>query len=242
MQIISDDVYLKHKENINSTITVHDMAFSVIPDLRNIVHHGFADLAVVSFTMVSIVHQILESPNFDRFLLLRRSVFAIMILYVIRTLTIIVTQIPPSDPSFCASFPNEFGALINRMFEIFTGSKKACTDMIFSGHMAFMTVSLVRWWIDTTKNRQWIKLCKRLISSIHVALSAVLFLGLRLHYTVDIVLGIIIAVFVTVGVELICWYVYISLDSNFAFQAVRYWVEASGTRKGWIHASTDVLA
>ena len=117
--------------------------------------------------------------------------------YVLRAVTVPLTILPGPAPhcrpgSLQYNPPKDWIDVVTRVETIY-GEYFTCGDLIFSGHMCFLTISLLLYL--RVLHRHW-KRYSRLpwsLGMLYLATAAILFIAGRKHYTVDVALGIIIS-------------------------------------------------
>lgn len=109
--------------------------------------------------------------------------------YGARMISMPMTPLPPSD-SRCPLFPISdglsVGQYLGRGFQVVLGMERTCTDKLFSGHTATACTILYLYW----KYSQWKSFYAYAL--VHFSLTIVLIIACRNHYTVDVVVGIIV--------------------------------------------------
>ena len=193
---------------------LRDMLFEVLPDWSR--HRGWLPDAllvplVVACFFVNILWRRDKLLRYQGWIVLRRFLFILTILYAFRTFTFIVTTVP-SPLSDCLPMyvekdggDNQNGGDNNNLAEyhkylvlfgrMASGKVTACTDNIYSGHTTLITVSVWCFW--QYSGAWWFKA----YALIHASLVLMSILICRLHYTVDIIVAVIIASFVYVTVH-----------------------------------------
>ncbi|KAJ2135700.1 hypothetical protein IW136_004177 [Coemansia sp. RSA 678] len=125
-----------------------------------------------------------------RVMLLRRLGWMVTLLYLLRSITISVTTVPPSTPS-CQIAPAQTAwQLIRATPDILAGSVGQCTDKIFSGHTTILFISFLFWRRYAT---HWAFIA---YSAVHTAVGITTVLMARYHYTVDVVIALLLTFFV----------------------------------------------
>ncbi|PIA18237.1 hypothetical protein COEREDRAFT_39339, partial [Coemansia reversa NRRL 1564] len=118
----------------------------------------------------------------QRLMLIRRIAWMVAVLYFLRSVTISVTTVPPSIDSCVIAKPQSTWQVIKATPDILAGTIGQCTDKIFSGHTAILTISFLFWRRYAT---HWAFVA---YSAVHVTLGIVTVLMARYHYTVDVVI------------------------------------------------------
>ncbi|OMJ09885.1 Phosphatidylcholine:ceramide cholinephosphotransferase 2 [Smittium culicis] len=210
-QIITDKQYKSHitTQKINEN-PLFDVFFGIIPRLST---DRYADISLNSSIIIALIGTYFSLDNWrSRLVVLRRCFWISGSIYLLRTLTIRVTILPPTLGSECMmlhfndnsnSGNNNYSSLVNVVHDYFdsvmillSGSTKSCTDNIFSGHASISIVVFLMWWMYSKS--------KILLaySAIHTLTTLYLIMATRLHYSVDVILAIAI----TIGVHLFYFY------------------------------------
>ncbi|KAJ1830139.1 hypothetical protein LPJ70_006983 [Coemansia sp. RSA 2708] len=121
-----------------------------------------------------------------RLMLVRRIAWMVAVLYFVRSVTISVTTVPPSTGACEIGPPQSTWQVIKATPDILAGTVGQCTDKIFSGHTAILTISFLFWCRYAT---HWGFIA---YSAVHTALGVLTVLMARYHYTVDVVLGLLL--------------------------------------------------
>ncbi|KAJ1792821.1 hypothetical protein LPJ62_000622 [Coemansia sp. RSA 2167] len=125
-----------------------------------------------------------------RVMLLRRLGWMVTLLYLLRSITISVTTVPPSTP-LCQIAPAQTAwQLIRATPDILAGSVGQCTDKIFSGHTTILFISFLFWRRYAT---HWAFIA---YSAVHTTVGITTVLMARYHYTVDVVIALLLTFFV----------------------------------------------
>ncbi|KAJ3081431.1 hypothetical protein HK100_009885, partial [Physocladia obscura] len=136
---------------------------------------------------------------------LRRSLAVLVAVYFARAISISSTQVPPSNPAFCRYFPIGAGEIIEDSLNELTSNLKSCSDMMFSGHTSMISVVLVRIWCDVNilNARFWRYLIRFCMLCLYLFALGV-FVGIRLHYSMDAWIGLLLALSWSIGLEVSC--------------------------------------
>ncbi|KAJ1886971.1 hypothetical protein LPJ66_009358 [Kickxella alabastrina] len=125
-----------------------------------------------------------------RLVILRRLAWIISILYLLRSITISVTTIPPPIIDCVPLLVDDARSMLRAIFGMISGERKECTDMVFSGHTIVLLISFLFW---TKYARHWSFV---VYSAIHTVVGIASVLLVRYHYTLDVVLAAVITAFV----------------------------------------------
>ncbi|KAJ2156039.1 hypothetical protein GGF46_005451 [Coemansia sp. RSA 552] len=123
----------------------------------------------------------------ERVMLVRRLGWMVSILYFLRALTVSVTTLPPSIAS-CSipTAPKSTWEVVKATPDILAGTVGQCTDKIFSGHTAILTLGFLFWCRYAT---HW---CFIALSAMHAVAGIICVLLVRYHYTIDVVIAILL--------------------------------------------------
>ncbi|GBB84777.1 hypothetical protein RclHR1_11350003 [Rhizophagus clarus] len=171
-----------------------DLGFKVIPHTS---HVFLADLFMLTLLIGSLsLNLILAESNIARLIIIRRIFWLLSFLLCFRLITLSVTTLP--SPKSCNPIvPGNFLEMLKTSVKLITGSIKACTDNIFSGHSTFITTSVILFRVY----------CKYKIivyySYLHGFVALCLLIATRIHYTVDVIL----AVFITYSTHSIYFFI-----------------------------------
>ncbi|KAG0285244.1 hypothetical protein BGZ96_010459 [Linnemannia gamsii] len=172
-----------------------DRGFDVIPSQSDI---GPANFFVMTSVVLTVLGIGFICPNWTmRAVVLRRCLWVIGSLSVYRALTISVTTLPSPKEECRPSLKYGFWDMLVIAIQMIPGTVEACTDDIFSGHTVFMVSCAIQWRLYC-KNK-WITY----FSYLYISIGLYFVVATRLHYTVDVVLAIVL----TYGF----WSIYISM-------------------------------
>jgi hypothetical protein len=146
------------------------------------------DWVLSALVVMSVVcHLIFVKPGIRFLLTARRFFWLLGIAYGLRALSMAGTILPPSDSSchYQYTSPMDFVLLLPR---VLLGENISCSDQLFSGHTILATLLACFWW---NLSSSWLLRCYAILHE-----SAIIFcsLGARQHYTVDIVVALIVGV------------------------------------------------
>ncbi|KAJ2799810.1 hypothetical protein H4R21_003420, partial [Coemansia helicoidea] len=121
-----------------------------------------------------------------RLVFIRRVIWMAALLYLIRTVTIGVTTMPPTINECRPRVVRDVADLLFVVLPKMTsGEISACTDKIFSGHTSMFMLMFLMW---NRYARHWGFV---LFSAVHTLVGIASVLFTRMHYTVDVVLAIL---------------------------------------------------
>ncbi|CAB4462167.1 unnamed protein product [Rhizophagus irregularis] len=134
-----------------------DLGFKVIP---NTTHVFLADLFMLILLVGSLgLNLILAESNVARLIIIRRIFWMLAFLLCFRLITLSVTTLP--SPKACEPIiSGNFLDMLKTGVNLITGSVKACTDNIFSGHSIFITTSVIlfRVYLDLCIEKHFFKI------------------------------------------------------------------------------------
>ena len=169
-QYLADAMGTLHYEKDGKT-DIFDIAHKYLPDLHN--YHWIVN--IIAFVLI--IYTFLHNSGVGVF---KDLLFALPIVFLIRALTIVSTVLPKHEN--CVVSDNIFVIFMNG---------GGCYDKIFSGHTSFvvlLTLSMYDYGLINTLSF-W-------ITNIT---NCLLLLLTRAHYTVDIILGVVISYLVYKG-------------------------------------------
>ena len=131
-------------------------------------------------------------PNVPLRLIFRRMFWILAVLYLFRTITISVTILPTTEIHCDLRRATDTSDIFMNAVEIITG-KFTCTDLMFSGHTFIMLIAL--YFIDTYGQFRWGWLRFVVLSVLYgvFVVGAFFIITGLLHYTVDVIVSIMIA-------------------------------------------------
>lgn len=187
VQVDSDADFLAYVQSRDTQTPyrrpLHDLGHASLPTELPV---SFADAPLWLLLAMTTAISAMVDPA-DRLRLVRRFSVLQIALYVMRTLTLLGTRLPPSDPK-CDLRYIQRGSMIIAAMRMVASMDGACTDMIFSGHTATV-VSLWAVWITHDRVHWSIKVTGTVVLLVCV----VFFVATRLHYTVDVVLAFMLS-------------------------------------------------
>lgn len=186
---------------------LRDVVFQILPDWSRM-RGWLPDALLVPLVAANIFVNVAWRPRpvmrYQGWIVLRRFLLILTLLYVFRTVTFIVTTVPsPMDdcrPMYVKSEKSNPGEAFSSYLILFgrmaSGKVTACTDNIYSGHTSLISVSA--WmFMQYTGGIWWLQG----YALAHAAAALVSILLTRLHYTVDVIVAMIIASFVYITVH-----------------------------------------
>ena len=153
-------------ENKGYNTDIIDNGFNIVPKLN--LPNGLVDFPAFLYPLITLLLSYLVSKPQDN--KAARFLWQASIIMMLRSLTIVLTILPSTKP--CATD--------------YTLLRGGCNDKIFSGHIAYITLSALH--IHDLQGT--------ILQFSAIVVEGFLLIGSREHYTVDVVLGVVIAVLV----------------------------------------------
>lgn len=181
-------------------VPLHDRGFMIFPD-KTEMRSWLPDMFLTSLLGLTLLFNVfwIHKPRmeYQGFVVARRMLWMLVILYFFRTWSFLVTTVPsplrgctgkylPEDISTREMLPG-YIKLIGQMA---TGSVTACTDNIYSGHTSLITILVMTFIMYSGRN--WLKI----YATLHGFLALLTILMTRLHYTVDVYIALLVASFI----------------------------------------------
>ncbi|KAJ2378706.1 hypothetical protein IW150_000627, partial [Coemansia sp. RSA 2607] len=192
----SDTRWLRHVEHTQPAappwppvLLLHDQLLDVLPPLRQA---WVADRLVGSAAVISILGCATMARGWRQsMLVVRRIAWMVAALYLLRSLTLSATTLPPSSAQ--CSIPRSAKStwqVIKATPQILAGSEGQCTDKVFSGHTAILLITFLFWHRYAT-HRALVA-----YAAVHCTAGIVAVLMARYHYSVDVLLALVLTYFV----------------------------------------------
>lgn len=181
----------------NSTVfatdPLFDHVFSILPN-KSEWRGWLPDLLLTSFLVISLVVTLLLPTKtrirFQSIVVGRRLMWTLSLLYLFRTASFLVTTVPSPLYQCVPKYPQDPTAYLLFIGKMATGKMTACTDNIYSGHTAMVTVLF---FTNLVYSGRWYF---ALYSFFHAAAVLFAILLTRLHYSVDILIALFMTSFV----------------------------------------------
>ncbi|KAJ3014303.1 UNVERIFIED_CONTAM: hypothetical protein HDU68_000345 [Siphonaria sp. JEL0065] len=194
VQMWSDDRVLNNAKGA-PLVPLHDIVYEqYIPAIFKKLPETIVDTPISIGLISSVLFSMYIAGKQDPTRLARRSLLGLIVLYAFRSLSIAVTQVPPSNPAYCRPFPKTVEEYIPASLDMFSSKTKSCSDMMFSGHTGILSFILIRVWYDSgsTGVRALARyLIRFVVLSVYLA-SLTTFIAVKLHYTMDVLIGMVI--------------------------------------------------
>ncbi|CEG43252.1 uncharacterized protein PHALS_13461 [Plasmopara halstedii] len=188
--------------HVPATTPLKDLGFMIIPEQK--LHSKWrpvSDILTAGMPVIFLLQTaVMTRPNRCRVV---SSFFRIVtICYFLRMLTVSVTSLPGPAPHCRVGShdyfpPTSWIDIATRVGPIY-GNYNSCGDLIFSGHMAY-TVSAVLLYLRTLDRNFPGRMASKIrwaCGLTYLIILAVLCIAGRKHYTVDVVLGLIVSTLV----------------------------------------------
>jgi len=179
-----------------------DLGFLVIPEISptSTLCKLYDDMTVVGF-FLGFFHTFGLTRS-ERCRVLSAEVRIMTICYFLRTLTTPLTSLP-GPAAHCRPGSSSLSQAPSTWIEMVRGfgphvqGYNTCGDLIFSGHMCYTTVSLLLYLrhLDVKYSPEW-SWKRWSLGGLYLMMTSILCVAARKHYTVDVVLGILIATLV----------------------------------------------
>ncbi|KAJ1642335.1 hypothetical protein LPJ64_005817 [Coemansia asiatica] len=168
------------------SIPLNDVVLSHLPYLEQ--HRGWiSDLLVNTSALFCIIGNLLMARGWRaRLVFLRRIAWVMAALYLMRSITISVTTMPPPVINCKPVIATDIDSMASIVWGMISGQTKECTDMVFSGHTVILSVSFLFW---ARYARHWGFV---VYSAVHAVLGIASVLLVRYHYTLDVSLALIL--------------------------------------------------
>lgn len=177
---------------------LHDLMFTLLPNCSEY-RSWLPDCLLTPLIGLVVIFTIFLPRNrrieYQGFVVARRLLAIITILYIFRTITFLMTTVP-SPVNNCVPMYVKDNDLRNYLIMIgrmASGKVTACTDNIYSGHTTLITVMVL-----ASIHYSGSKLIK-IYSVLHGVLAITSIILTRLHYSVDVIIALLLASFVYVG-------------------------------------------
>lgn len=187
------------KGNLYAREPLHDILISYLPDWtarRSWLPDAFMlPLMALSF-LSSVLLPLNRRLKYQGIIVLRRFVFLASVLFLFRMLTVFLTTVPSPvgqcQPVYVRTGggPEEYFVLLVRMI---SGQISTCTDNIYSGHTTLIVLSVL-----LTIHYSGRPLLA-IYAFFHGLLALLTIIITRLHYTVDVILAVLLSSFTYLG-------------------------------------------
>eukprot|EP00835_Amoeboradix_gromovi_P003584 NODE_243_length_13055_cov_0.283498.p5 type:complete len:297 gc:universal NODE_243_length_13055_cov_0.283498:9555-10445(+) len=180
--------------------------------LNNIPHYEYLTISANALTMTELGLSILFMVTLPRpwnVIIIRRAAVVLSTLFLTRGIFIVMTTIPSPLGKACVPDIIKDEYAIVRVIQLIIGAHSNCTDNVFSGHTSTILTACMQIHFYCKYN------ILRIISWMLSIAAILLVLISRLHYTVDVLCAVVIA--------LLMHYLFvIAIDSDPRFAIVRF--------------------
>jgi hypothetical protein len=149
---------------------------------------GMPDWTLFSLIAISVIgHFAAVTPRTRLLLTARRFFWLLGTCYALRAVSLAGTVLPPSNPQCVYQKREGILKIIMAGLQLLVGSVHTCSDKIFSGHTIVATLLTCFWW---NISQNWFIRAYPVLHEIGMIICS---LSGRHHYTVDIVVALIVA-------------------------------------------------
>ncbi|KAJ2687119.1 hypothetical protein IWW39_003151 [Coemansia spiralis] len=174
----------KHGERSSEGGLLYDVILAQLPFVRET---WVTDVLVNSAGLACVLGSLCMARSWQaRIILVRRVGWMMAALYLLRSFTLSITTLPPSVADCKPVVATEHIGLLDSVPGLISGRLSACTDKMFSGHTTILVISFLFWRRYAT---HWAFL---VYSAVHTAVGIASILLVRLHYSVDVLLAVVL--------------------------------------------------
>ncbi|KAJ2403332.1 hypothetical protein GGI23_000037 [Coemansia sp. RSA 2559] len=185
---IRDDPAAPFKSPWPQYALLQDQVLEHLPRLEKA---WISDQLVSTSALFCVIGCLLMSRGWrERLMVLRRIAWMVTVLYFLRSITISVTTMPPPRPACDIFMPRNIWEILKATPQILAGTMSQCTDDMFSGHTVLFTLSFL---YLRTYATHWAVV---VYSAVHAVAGILSVLLARYHYTVDVVVAVLLTYFV----------------------------------------------
>jgi hypothetical protein len=182
-QVAIEDYAVKH--DLNQSARVFDTLFNILPVARDA---HLADYFTLGFMGVVLVIVLLNRRLGIMVDIMRRIMFIMAVVYIIRTISISITLLP-NPFKLCKSQP--VGNYFVEAFYILVGAAQTCHDCFFSGHSVALCLVTMTYFDYLNA-----PLLVRLLIVPATLAGALIIIATHFHYSVDVLFGYMISFFI----------------------------------------------
>ncbi|KAJ2460667.1 hypothetical protein GGF42_000694 [Coemansia sp. RSA 2424] len=174
----------RHGERSSQGHLLYDVVLARLPFVRET---WVSDALVNSAGLICVVGSLCMARSWQaRIILIRRVGWMMAALYLLRSFTLSITTLPPSVADCKPVVAADQAGLIGSIPGLISGRLSACTDKMFSGHTTILVISFLFW---RRYARHWAFLA---YSAVHTFAGIASVLLVRLHYSVDVLLAVVL--------------------------------------------------
>lgn len=198
-------------EDYESDKVLYDIGFTLLPFINNPIIIGVIDYLPKMLPLFLFIFFLITKRYKSIILWLR----VVTIIFIIRAFLILVTILPNPAPycifdtNYRNSSDTTFFLILYESNMVFVGMRETCNDVFFSGHISIITITVIVFFYSNVieenkkKNNNYQNaeeywngeenLKKSVCSTIFIFIYSILMILVRLHYTIDIIMGIFIS-------------------------------------------------
>ncbi|KAJ2749414.1 hypothetical protein GGI19_005671 [Coemansia pectinata] len=174
----------RHGERSSEGGLLYDVILARLPFVRET---WVTDALVNSAGLACVLGSLFMARSWQaRSILIRRVAWMMAALYLLRSFTLSITTLPPSVADCKPVVATEHAGVMGPILGLISGRLSACTDKMFSGHTTILVISFLFWRRYAT---HWAFL---IYSAVHTAVGIASILLVRLHYSVDVLLAVVL--------------------------------------------------
>ncbi|KAJ2745472.1 hypothetical protein GGI20_002137 [Coemansia sp. BCRC 34301] len=174
----------RHGERSSQSSLLYDVVLARLPFVRET---WVSDALVNSAGLLCVVGSLSMARSWQaRSILIRRVAWMMTALYLLRSFTLSITTLPPSVADCKPVVAADPAGLMGSVPGLILGRLSACTDKMFSGHTTILVISFLFW---RRYARHWAFLA---YSAVHTLAGIASVLLVRLHYSVDVLLAVVL--------------------------------------------------
>ncbi|KAJ2799131.1 hypothetical protein H4S07_005525 [Coemansia furcata] len=175
---------VRHGERSTESGLLYDVILARLPFVRET---WVTDIIVNTAGLTCVVGSLCMARSWQaRSILIRRIGWMMAALYLLRSFTLSITTLPPSVADCKPVVATDHAGLIGSIPGLISGRLSACTDKMFSGHTTILVISFLFWRRYAT---HWAFI---VYSVVHTAVGIASILLVRLHYSVDVLLAVVL--------------------------------------------------
>lgn len=187
----------------NQNIILNDIMFKLFP--VNIYKSEELIELLVNISVIYVIIRAFWEKN-TKHRLFQQAFITIGTVYILRAVVLSSTQLP-NPYKQCNSMINTDTPILINILSVMMKLKRTCSDVLFSGHAMTMTLLILL-------ARDFFSDMEYLIMGVYSISTCVLIIISKFHYTVDVVIGIIITFLIYSSISMIASSEYNSLRSQ----------------------------
>eukprot|EP00928_Gymnodinium_smaydae_P002959 TRINITY_DN1107_c0_g2_i2.p1 TRINITY_DN1107_c0_g2~~TRINITY_DN1107_c0_g2_i2.p1 ORF type:complete len:393 (-),score=7.86 TRINITY_DN1107_c0_g2_i2:243-1337(-) len=197
-----DTKWVPNRSMTNESVVLWDVTFERFP----VMDTYYADFFTVGSVVICVIRFVLlPGPLSLRWVILCRYFMILGLLYLCRAFTITATPLPNPDQT-CKPRITYPDSIWQEGWAILSKGDITCHDVMFSGHTMLLTTSMLFFfhyirrspWHEHGLSHEWFSTSSGLFmgSCVYMAIGYYCIVASRFHYTVDVLVGILISYFV----------------------------------------------